>query len=32
MSKYLKGDLLIFTNKGLVRIDNLNKEEYLILY
>jgi hypothetical protein len=31
MSKYLKGDLLIFTNKGLVRIDNLNKEEHLIL-
>ena len=31
MSKLFKGDLLIFTNKGLVRVDNLNKEEHLIL-
>jgi hypothetical protein len=31
MSKLFKGDLLIFTNKGLVRADNLNKEEHLIL-
>jgi|688.fasta_scaffold01811_18 hypothetical protein len=31
MSKFLKGELLIFTNKGLVRIDNLNKETHLIL-
>ena len=31
MSKFLKGDLLIFTNKGLVRIDNLNRDEHLVL-
>jgi len=31
MSKYLKGDLLVFTNKGLIRIDNLDKNNHLIL-
>ena len=30
MSKYIRGDLLIYTNKGLKRLDKLNKEEYLL--
>lgn len=30
MSKYLKGDLLVFSNRGLIRLDNLAKEDKIL--
>lgn len=30
MFKYLRGDLLIFTNRGLIRIDNINKNDLIL--
>lgn len=30
MFKYLKGDLLIFTNRGLIRIDNIKKTDLIL--
>jgi len=30
MSKYLKGELLVFTNRGLIRIDNIKKEDMIL--
>ena len=30
MFKYLRGDLLIFTKRGLIRIDNLNNNDLIL--
>ena len=30
MSKYLRGDLLVFSNRGLIRLDNLEKEDKIL--
>jgi hypothetical protein len=30
MSKYLRGDLLVFSNRGLIRLDNLKKEDKIL--
>lgn len=30
MSKYLRGDLLVFSNRGLIRLDNLAKEDKIL--
>ena len=30
MSKYLRGDLLVFSNRGLIRLDNLVKEDKIL--
>lgn len=31
MFKYLKGDILIFTERGLIRTDNINKEDKILV-
>jgi hypothetical protein len=30
MSKLLRGDLLIFTNRGLIRLDTINKDDKIL--
>ena len=30
MSKYLRGDLLVFSNRGLIRLDNLEKKDKIL--
>ena len=31
MTNYIRGDLLLYTNKGIKRIDKLNKSDFLDL-
>jgi len=32
MAKYLRGDILVFTKRGLIRLDNLNKDDCILTY